>query len=204
LYVTNPYTVLQYDLWATNIDSSKRVVGVYDGYIWYNLYPTYFACLQLAPDGKIYSGFSSSVPFLHVIENPDALDTACHVVQRKVNLGRCGHVGLPNHPNYRRAQLADTCVVSTLDIPKFVHTPGLVESYPNPAQDVLHFSSTPSGQAMRLLILYNHLGQVVITHKLEDEREYELHIESLPAGTYYWQVNLANHKIATGKVVVAP
>ena len=53
LYVSSYEHVYQYDLWASDIESTKVTVAVYDGY--QSPFGSKFFMAQLAPDGKIIS-----------------------------------------------------------------------------------------------------------------------------------------------------
>ncbi|MFK7807443.1 MAG: hypothetical protein AB8F74_06515, partial [Saprospiraceae bacterium] len=48
LYTSTGEELYQFDLWATDIESSKVLVGVYDGFL--DPFPTYFRRMQLGPD----------------------------------------------------------------------------------------------------------------------------------------------------------
>jgi hypothetical protein len=103
MYFSATDTLFQYDLWAGDIEASKVVVGIYDGFIdpfWTNFY-----LCQLAPDGKIYISSPNGVASLHVIEKPNEKGLACDFRQHAVHLGSYNGTGLPNNPNYRLGPL---------------------------------------------------------------------------------------------------
>lgn len=84
-YVTTalqPYTLMQYDLTATNINASKLLV--------YQSTNVAFGAMQLGPDGKIYvsgeSGFNNGTPFLSTIEQPNVLGMGCDFKYASMNL----------------------------------------------------------------------------------------------------------------------
>ena len=103
LYFSATDTLYQFDLWAGDIEASRVVVGIYDGFIdplWTN-----FFLAQLAPDGKIYISSPNGVPYFHVIEEPNEKGLACDFRQHSVHLGSYNGFGLPNNPNYRLGPL---------------------------------------------------------------------------------------------------
>ena len=85
-------TLIQLDLQAANVSSSAIEIDNQ------NLYRS---SLQLGPDGKIYRSMSreyeDGLPFLSVIDNPDALGIACNYIDRAISLpaGMRSNQGLP-------------------------------------------------------------------------------------------------------------
>jgi len=98
LYVSVSTRVYQFDMWAANIDSSREVVAVYDGFV--GPLSTTFFQQMLAPDGKIYITAPSSVKYLHVINNPNEKGTACDLVQHGVELPTLHAFSTPNFPHF--------------------------------------------------------------------------------------------------------
>jgi len=102
LYVSSNRYVYQYDLEAGDIEASREVVAVYDGFLAPDPFavPVKFFLAQLAPDDKIYISSSNTVPYLHVIHNPNAKGTACQMEQHGVQLPTLNKFGIPNAPYY--------------------------------------------------------------------------------------------------------
>ncbi len=103
LYVSSYRYVYQYDLHAEDIEASRIIVAVWDGFG--NPFSTTFYLMQLAPDGKIYINSNNGVRYLHVINQPDSLGLACDVCQHCVELPSINALSLPNFPNYRLQHL---------------------------------------------------------------------------------------------------
>ena len=88
-------SLLQYDLFSTDIESSEVVVSKmniaeYNGY----------GYLQLAPDGKIYVGAGTHVSTLHIINFPDNPGLSCNVEKSGINkFGTTAE--MPFFPNFR-------------------------------------------------------------------------------------------------------
>lgn len=102
LYVTNNLLNLyQYDLQSSNIDSSRQLVGVYDGTVDEQGFSTKLFSMALAPDGKIYLSSSNSVRTLHVIHKPNEPGIACDFRQQDVELPANILFYMPNLPHYR-------------------------------------------------------------------------------------------------------
>ena len=77
--------VYQFDLWAPDIPASRVTVAEYDGFLDERGLPTRFYQPKLAPDGKIYITVSNvNSRYLHVIDQPDSLGTACNVQQHQI------------------------------------------------------------------------------------------------------------------------
>jgi len=102
LYVSSNRYVYQYDLEAEDIEASRVVVAVYDGFLAPDPFalPVKFFLCQLAPDNKIYISATNGVPYLHVIHNPNAKGAACQMEQHGVQLPTLNAFGIPNSPYY--------------------------------------------------------------------------------------------------------
>jgi len=94
-YGALPSEIYQYDLQAgdsTAIINSATLIFSYSGPIFYYL----SSALQLGPDGKIYVAHHTDTS-LGVINNPNALGTACNYVNDGIFLaGKKSNWGLPN------------------------------------------------------------------------------------------------------------
>ena len=112
LYTSVPQYVFQYDLEATDIETSKMLIAEYDGF--QNPNPTGFDMLQLAPDGKIYMVAGGSNYNYHVINQPDLRGVACDLVQHGITFPNVNSSTIPNHPNYRLGPLANPCSVEMM------------------------------------------------------------------------------------------
>ena len=121
VYVSNGGYVLQYDLWAQDIEQSLDTVAVYDGF--QGPLPTFFHQAQLAPDGKIYISNSNGTFYLHVIHNPNEKGLACNVEQHGIKLPVYNSFSVPNHPNYRLGPIdgsnCDTLGIDNLPLAAF-------------------------------------------------------------------------------------
>jgi hypothetical protein len=104
LYLPSRSQVYQIDLWSDNLEASKTIVGVNDGYLTWGLLETPLAYCQLAPDGKIYIGGVAGRFTWSSIEYPDRKGLACGFKLRGYNFD-WPISSFPNNPNYRLGPL---------------------------------------------------------------------------------------------------
>ncbi|MEO6759674.1 MAG: PKD domain-containing protein [Saprospiraceae bacterium] len=121
LYFSRGITVHQYDLWASDVEASEKLVATYDDFA--NPLPTNFWMSQLAPDGKIYVGSNSSVKNYHIIQHPDRLGLACDFEQHAISLPTIAERSIPTFPYYRLGPLdgssCDTLGINNLPVADF-------------------------------------------------------------------------------------
>ena len=180
LYAMVSDSAFQYDLWASDIASSKILIALYDGF--QNLGPTRFGLAQLAPDNKIYIASNNLTFNLHVIEYPDSLGTACNFIQHAIELPTDNDIGIPIYPNYALGPLTgecDTLPVSTVE-PSFSIP---IRCYPNPAQEQVTIEIEERQQSF-LLRVSDSQGRTVATKKMELPGSYRLNTSNWPNGLY--------------------
>ncbi len=102
LYASFYYYVYQYDMYSSNIDSTRVLVGEYEPAPGI---PASFYVMQLAPDNKIYMCGTSSILFLHVIHNPDEYGLACNFQQKAIPLPTYNGSCVSFSPNFRLGPL---------------------------------------------------------------------------------------------------
>jgi hypothetical protein len=183
LYVSSYIYMYQFDLLASNIAASKDTVAIYDNYM-FGITPTTFSFLQSGPDGKIYS-LVSNTPYLHVIDSPNLGGSSCNVIQRGVNTS-FNNTYHPSFPHYRTPALAGSAcdtLTSTAEIQKEEKEAILL--YPNPSHQLLHVESTI---AINKIIVYNALGQAVLTLSSLHQQLVEVNTSELENGTYFMSV----------------
>ncbi|MCX6274432.1 MAG: T9SS type A sorting domain-containing protein, partial [Bacteroidetes bacterium] len=96
LYLNNDRKIHQFDLWASNIQSSDSIVAVWDS----TGTPSIFYESTLAPDGRIYLCTYVGTTILHYIEYPDSLGTACSIIQNSFVTPNPNTFCFPNYANY--------------------------------------------------------------------------------------------------------
>lgn len=131
LYVSSYKQIYQFDLWATDIESSKIKVAEYDGF--QSPFGSKFFLAQLAPDGKIYINCPNSENVLHVIHNPNEPGLDCNVEQHGIELPTVNGFSLPNYPNYRLGPIdgspCDTLGIDNLPLAGFRYEKDTVDEY---------------------------------------------------------------------------
>lgn len=106
LYVSSFKYIYQYDLEANDIEASKQIVAILDGFQSesFGLYTTFFLA-QLAPDNKIYINANNSVEYMHIIHNPNAGGEDCQIEQHGLVLSTLNSFSMPNNPYFRLGPL---------------------------------------------------------------------------------------------------
>ncbi|MFN0202344.1 MAG: T9SS type A sorting domain-containing protein [Bacteroidia bacterium] len=160
LYYIIADTIYQYNLWASNINATKTIVAITDGFTY--TYPgsqsvaLVFKSAQLAPNGKIY--ISSGFPYMHVIHAPDSQGTSCNVEQH-FPVPAMPFSGFPHFPNYRLGASPSFCDTTSSN-EEGIGKKEKVLVYPNPTQNYVQVE-LPQGLREATFVLYNALGQVV-------------------------------------------
>lgn len=208
LYVSHNTYVLQYDLFAPDIEATKCTVAVYDGYLdtisaTLRL-PTNFLLARLAPDSRIYINSSNSVKKMHVIYQPDLPGLACNLRQHDLSLAALNTFTMPYYPNYRlgalEGSICDT-LLSSIDIPKR-EIPGYPVVYPNPATEWLRIAWSGDSKRWYEFVAHDINGSVVLTTKLPPGVESSpILINHLKPGLYYWQIWTQEYPAMTGKFI---
>ena len=189
LYIATVDHLYQYDTWSTNVDSSRILITVADGFadpLTSNI--TLFWLMALGPDGKIYMSTASSTPYLHVINSPDSLGLACDFCQHCIALPIVNAFTMPNFPNYllgaEVGSVCDSLTSSTNDLKNLTQD---IILFPNPAINLLTVKSSTT--KIESITIYNALSQIVEA-KIEKQKldQLQLNIEQLEAGFYYMEV----------------
>jgi PKD repeat protein len=116
LYVQNlGASLYQYDTWASDIDASRLLIGVYDGFLGRHNLPTSFNSMTIGPDQRIYMSTGNATNYLHVINNPNQPGAACDFNQHAIIIPSLFPFYLPNFPNYRLYNLKGSSC-DTLDV----------------------------------------------------------------------------------------
>jgi len=100
-YVAYHEELWQFDTEAFNFENSKQVVGIYDGFVEYNVFASTFWMMQAGPDGKLYFTTSNGSHFMHVINDPNKRGLDCNFDQRGIESPTWIGLTIPNYPTYR-------------------------------------------------------------------------------------------------------
>lgn len=102
MYIADFDYLYQFDLWADDIQASKQLVAVYDGFL--NNFPTKFSYIIHGPDGRMYVIPPSTTKSIHIINRPNMAGPACDFRQHAIDFPN-PYINTPNHPNYRLGPL---------------------------------------------------------------------------------------------------
>lgn len=195
LYVCARKNVYQFDLQASDIESSKIKIATWDGY--QNPYPTIFYLAALAPDGKIYISNTSSTYNLHVINKPNCPGMSCDLVQHGIVLPSFNFASIPNMPHYRQSYFdCDSTLISTEE--KWIPAGSLIVS-PNPAslETTLSLQIPVEGHWM-----LTDISSQNIKKGYWEGSSMKLNLGDLPSGLYYFQLLTKTRLAFSVKVMV--
>lgn len=173
--ISSTTAVVQYDLTATDIESSA--VLIWDDAVNAGGCGSPMGSLQLAPDGKIYVGNHCTSYGIDVIADPDVLGTGCNY-QHGIGLAPTATGAGYGITNFVESYLgqgvapcdtilsADMCLwlneihCPVVGVEADVYPSGLT-IYPNPAGNILHIKVPNSGGAIYSCKIYNLQGRLV-------------------------------------------
>ncbi|TAK50497.1 MAG: T9SS type A sorting domain-containing protein [Saprospiraceae bacterium] len=208
LYLSTQTKLWQLDLEAPDISASKTLVGEYDGFVYefFNLlFPVYFQRMQLGPDCKIYMTSHGPVAYMHVINDPDELGTACNFEQRGLPLPCSVNYSIPNFPHYRLGTGYPVCdsnivYVSSGYVPPPVQA---VRVWPNPASGRVTVSLLVPLPQTVAWHLHDQLGREVRLALLPaGQQEVEVQLAGVPPGLYFWQMEQEGQRVGSGKLIM--
>lgn len=204
LYISDLTYLYQFNLDSVNIAATLDTVAIYDNFVDSVGYPTLFHSQQLGPDGKIYIASITSTPYLHVIDSPDSAGVACNVIQHGVALKTFNIRSLPLHPNYfLGADSGSVCDTLQLRIKNHVTRNAKIEIsvYPNPLQDALHISYTPTAKT-KLLEIYTIDGKFILQRKLPPWSQLQtIDVSALTNGVYICKL-IDENRYSTAQFVI--
>ena len=208
LYISSSVYAYQFDLWASDIQGSKKLVATWDGFKEHDFFATTFALMQLGPDCRIYISTGPSTTFFHVIHHPDLEGEACDLEQRAVKLPSYSFHAMPHFPNYRLGTTPTYPCDPTIDLPVSTKEQALTRAnfnvYPNPASNLVTISYGDILSANVEWVLYTSVGQAVKQVTLEKgSNSTEVSLADLPKGLYFYSVTVAGEVLESGKLVVA-
>lgn len=197
LYVSSENYIYQFDLYSNPIDSSRVVVGVYDGYREQGFYQNFYLS-ALAPDNKIYINTGNGSRYFHVINSPDSAGLACDFVQRGLALPRWNAFTIPNHPNYFLGALGSTvCDSLPTGISDITRPIEAYSVFPNPVRDLL-FVNHSLIEPVREINITNSLGQneTVGFNSLNSGEYLQVDMSHFSSGVYYVQMRTEKNVVS--------
>jgi hypothetical protein len=215
LYLMTAFLITQYDLQATNIESSAIIVAIRDNWVGTTSlgnpdYPPSFYQSQLGPDGKIYVFNAAGRRTFAVIESPDSLGLACNVIQHKYNFPQWGTVRQPpRFPNFRLgAVVGSPCDTIVYTSTSSAARPQVrMKLLPNPASDytVADISVGDYSENQQLMLSVVDVSGREVKRKSVSAYTSLQRIETrdMVAGLYFVRLYVRGRVVAVNKLVVA-
>ena len=210
LYVSHTVELYQYDLQAEDIEASKILIDTFDGF--QSPFGTLFYTMQLGPDCRIYMTSQNGTDRLHVINNPDEGGTACNFEQHGIELPHYQAFSIPTFPNYRLGALIEgvdpdpPCeLVVDVEEPEYpVGEQGEnIYIFPNPASSYFKVAFEQELSGVAEVFLYDALGRKVLSQKMSKGiREFNIPLDGVQKGLYFYEVIYKGQKGKSGKLVV--
>jgi len=204
LYVSSIMMVYQYDMWASDISTSKDTVAIYDGFYYITpLLATTFFLAQLAPNNKIYLCATSGIPYLHVIHSPDSAGQACNFEQHAIQFPADNPITLPNFPHYRMGALTTLCDTATA-VQAIDEAPKIeIKVYPNPANQQFRVEWTEQEFDKGEFVLLDAQGKIIHQQNItKNILQVDVSTSNLPTGIYLCKIQL-DDTLFTEKIIVA-
>lgn len=197
LYACALKKIYQFDFNAKDIESSKILIGEWDGQA--NPYPTVFYLSALAPDGKIYIGGTSSHNYLHIIHQPNCLGLNCEFEQRGLMLPGLNFISITNIPQYRSSNIVHPCdsIMASINETNFSNS---ILLYPNPARDYIIFKAENILSDVTIEI-YDLLMRKVINRKIT-ENIVKIDLQNIEHGIYTIFVKSNESIISVEKIII--
>ncbi|MBL0102943.1 MAG: T9SS type A sorting domain-containing protein [Bacteroidetes bacterium] len=194
LYISSMNYIYQFDMTASNINNSKIVVGIYDGYREQGLYQNFYLS-ALGMDNKIYINTGNGSKYFHIINSPDSAGLACDFIQRGLPLPRWNAYTIPNYPNYflgaEGGTVCDSLPTSITTIRKLFDNYSV---FPNPADVDLYVNL--GNEKIESALVFNSLGQIISISSDVIKNEYmHFNVSGLENGFYYIEFLTERQKI---------
>lgn len=207
LYVTTTDKIWQFDTEAANINESRVLVAVYDGFTdpTYFNNKTYFWQIQQGPDCKLYINSLRFGRHLGCINRPNEKGLACDVQQHSIYIRTSILKTLPYFPNYRLGtpyeNECDT-ITTTSWLAPYLESESL-SVIPNPTSGQIELKfARPQTDAE--YTIFSITGEIVQRGKLlgSVESVTVLLDDSIPGGIYHIVVKENQNMIGAAKFVV--
>ncbi|MEP7197337.1 MAG: T9SS type A sorting domain-containing protein [Saprospiraceae bacterium] len=199
LYFNDNFRLIQYDMYASDIKSSESLIGVWDTFLYKDLFPTEFFQTRLGPDGKIYMCmFGGSNIYLHRINDPDLKGTACNFIQRDIELPNYHSGILPYFPNYKLGPMKGSDCDSLTNVQEVIKNEFKI--YPNPTENTIHIKSVRVLDELQTTI-YDCQGNMFINRTFQNESEVDLDLSLLSSGIYFLKINSDNKMLHFKKII---
>lgn len=195
LYYNFQGLLYQLDVWAEDIEDEITFIDTFDGFV--DPFAVSFGPQQRGPDCKIYLAGGSTVPYLHVINQPDQKGVGCHFRQHSISLPFNNDiVSIPHFPNFRidEDDVCDPTITSVFGFPVVIDD---LEVYPNPARDRISIDGNDHMGSSYALI--NQTGHQVTAGVIQ--ADHSIDVSSLLPGLYFLKVT-SDRRIDLSRIVI--
>ncbi len=191
LYASSRNYLYQFNLNASNIQSTMDTVAIWDGF--YDPNPTQFVFQQLAPDNRIYITGWGTVKSLSVINYPDSLGVACNVMQHSVSLPGLNNGSVPNYPFYELGPVNGSICDSLNDISQRKNSNSII-IFPNPVTSQLFITS--DFLTFNLIKIFDINSNLVYEFNFgNNSNQYKIDITKFTKGVYIAEIKTNNGTI---------
>ena len=134
----------------------------------YNNFPTVFYTQELMPDNKIYINTGNSTVYLHVINYPDSLGSACQLSQHSFVLPTINFQSTPYYPNVFLGPVVGSICdsLSPLGQAEYSIQSAGLRLNPNPASNQVWVNYQFPNNRDGWLEIYDPVGQLILKRRL--------------------------------------
>jgi hypothetical protein len=201
LYAAARTKLYQFDLWEVDIADSRILIDTLD-LINIPAFGAVFHLSQLAPDNKIYIAGSGSHLYLHVINNPDSLGTACNFVQQGVEIPALNFASIPNFPNYRLGVASEPCdsIMSAEESVGSKYFPP-IDVFPNPVSSLVNIKIEETRSLHDFALgIFDLTGRIVVSEP--SLKANNVSVAGISSGAYFYSIKYKERIVKTGKLII--
>ena len=182
LYACTNISLYQFDMLAPDLEASRILVDTLDNFT--NFFSRqYFFDMKLAPDNKIYITANAASSYIHYINSPDSLGSACNLIQHGIRFSAWNIICLPNSPNYLLQAESNSICDSLNYTISIENKSSSFEIYPNPTTGKIKINNLSNYSSVKISI-YNILG--TLSKKIiANENSIELDVSNFSSGIYF-------------------
>lgn len=196
------------DLQIFEADLTQSVPQFDTAFIWDYQWGVSLQHMQYAPNGTIWLNHVHRTPYFSTITQPDLPGVAMKFKSKGIALPVYTVRTLPNFPNFRLYDWPDS-PCDTLGINAPVSSVNqttvgqiTVKTYPNPISDYWVIEDKTSGNAPRILYIFDITGnQIYRKVLLEGEQRVSVPTAAWPIGFYCWILQFNDGTNVRGKII---
>lgn len=199
LYASPLTKVIQFDVSASNIASTRTIIARYDGFR--NPYGTVFYLSALAPDGRIYISATSSTYNLHVITKPDCPGKSSEIIQHGITLPGFNFSSVPTHVHYGYDPSTYKCDSALNGINEDLTSKRLFDIYPSVVRDKLVIKYNGNLLKENTTISIINLAGKTSFYPISNSTFNQIDVSELNSGLFILQIKQNNKTIYQHKLV---